>query len=59
MIEQSSAMKIDEFQVSKTHLVEEHVLAVSAFSRKLLQVTILADSVLQAQLLPELATDLR
>lgn len=42
---------------SGTYLVEEDILAVPAFCCKLLQVPILANTVLQAQLLPELATD--
>lgn len=40
-----------------TYLVEEDILPISTLSRKLLQVPILADSMLQTQLLPELATN--
>jgi hypothetical protein len=38
-------------------LVEEDVLAVAALGRKVLQVAILVDAVLEAELLPELAPD--
>ena len=43
----------------QTHLIEEDVLAISALGCKLLQVPILADAVLEAQLLPELAANCR
>ena len=38
-------------------LIEEHVLSVTAFGREVLEVAILADSMLLAQLLPELTAD--
>ena len=38
-------------------LVIEDVFAVTAFGRKVLEVPVLVDAVLLAQLLPELATD--
>lgn len=39
------------------YLVEKHVLAITALGRKLLQVAVLADAMLQTELLPELAPD--
>lgn len=41
----------------ETDLVEEHILAITALGGELLQVSILVDAMLQAQLLPELTTD--
>jgi hypothetical protein len=43
----------------QTHLIEEDILAISALGCKLLQVPILADTVLEAQLLPELTANCR
>lgn len=40
-----------------SYLVEEDILAIPAFCRKLLQVPILANPVLKAKLLPELTAD--
>lgn len=40
-----------------THLVEEDILSVSTFSRKVFQIAILVDSMFQTQLLPELRAD--
>lgn len=43
----------------ETNLVEKDILAIAALGREVLQVSILADTMLQAQLLPELTTDYR
>ena len=43
--------------VIEPHLIKENILPVTALSRKVLKVPILADPVLQAQLLPELTAD--
>jgi hypothetical protein len=43
--------------VIETDLVKEHILAITALGRELLQVSILIDAMLQAQLLPELTSD--
>lgn len=40
------------------YLVEEDVLPVATFRRKVCQITILVDAVLYAELLPELRSDL-
>lgn len=40
-------------------MVEKHIFSIAALGRKLLQVSILANAMLQAQLLPELTTDYR
>lgn len=47
------------FQASYTHLVEEDILAIAGrpVSRMLFQVSICADPVLLAKLLPELTAD--
>jgi hypothetical protein len=45
------------FGGGKSHLVEEDVLPVTAFGRKVFQVAVLVDTVLLAELLPELAPD--
>jgi hypothetical protein len=43
----------------ETNLVEKNILSIAALGREVLQVSILADTMLQAQLLPELTTNYR
>lgn len=40
-----------------TDLIEEHILAVPAFGREILKISILADAVFKTKLLPELAAN--
>lgn len=48
---------VQAYNSSPTDLVEKDVLAVAPLGRKVLEVAILVDTVLLAELLPELAAD--
>lgn len=54
-----SACRVDTntAQFNRPNLVEEHILAIAALGRKILEITVWANSVLLAQLLPELASN--
>lgn len=45
--------------MTKSYLIEEDILAIATFGREILQISVLVDSMLLAQLLPKLTTDLR